>query len=247
MLDLPRLVAAMQAAGSTWETPVYSRVTSSTQDDARHLRTIGKRLPFAVITDEQTAGRGRLARTWTAPAGSAVLLTIALPTPTDVAGLPLAIGVTVLRVLQQLTPELRLKWPNDIVMTTATGFRKLGGLIVELDGDAALIGIGINTAMRDDELPTEHAISFAQLGVAVDRETVVAALVSAFESWSRPTMSEYRAVCSTLGNDVAVLLADGNTLQGRAVNIADDGGLLVDVGGELCVVATGDVQQVRGT
>lgn len=246
MLDLSRLVAAMREAGSTWETPVYSRVTSSTQDDARHLRTIGKRLPFAVTTDEQTAGRGRLARTWTAPAGSAVLLTIALPKPPDVAGFPLAIGVTVLRVLQQLVPALRLKWPNDIVMPTATGIRKLGGLIVELDGDAALIGIGINTAMRDDELPTDQAISFAQLGVAVDREMVVAALVSAFESWSQPTMSEYRQVCSTLGDDVAVMLADGSTVQGRAVNISDDGGLLIDVDGELCVVATGDVQQVRG-
>ena len=246
MLDLPRLAAALQAAGSTWETPDYSRVTSSTQDDARHLRTIGKRLPFAVVTDEQTAGRGRLDRTWTAPAGSAVLVTIALPTPADIVGLPLAIGVTVLRVLQRLDPLLRLKWPNDIVIETPAGLRKLGGLIVELDGDAAFVGIGLNIAMREDELPTELAISFAQRGIAVDREALLVELMCAFDPWARPSLTDYRAVCSTLGSDVVVLLADGSSVQGRAVTIADDGSLLVDVEGELCVVAAGDVQQVRG-
>ena len=246
MLDLPRLAAALQAAGSTWETPDYSRVTSSTQDDARHLQTIGKRLPFAVVTDEQTAGRGRRDRVWTAPGGSAVLLTIALPKPADLAGLPLAIGVTVLRVVQRLEPLLRLKWPNDIVIETAAGVRKLGGLIVELDGDAALVGIGLNIAMRDDELPTEQAISFAQLGIGVVRESLLAALVSAFDPWERPSLADYRTVCSTLGTDVSVVLADGTSVHGRAVTIADDGGLLVDVDGELCVVAAGDVQQVRG-
>ena len=247
MLDVARLETALQAAGFTWEMPVYSRVTTSTQDDARHLLTIGKRPPYSVVTDEQTAGRGRLTRTWSAPAGSAVLLTIALPKPAELAGLPLAIGVTVLRVLRAWLPSLQLKWPNDIVVMHHGFLRKLGGLIVELDDDAALVGIGLNVDMRDDELPIEQAISFRQLDITVDREALIAALVMAFDPWSRPTITDYRDSCSTIGNAVAVQLTNGDALQGLAVGVSDEGALLVDVDGVVHEVATGDVQQVRGT
>ena len=246
MLDVPRLTASLHAAGFTWELPDYSRVTTSTQDDARHLRAIGKRLPYCVVTDEQTAGRGRLTRTWTAPTGSALLLTIALPLPDDLAALPLSIGVTVLRVLQRTLPALQLKWPNDIVIVHNDELRKLGGLIVELDGDAALIGIGLNTAMQDDELPTEQAISFTQLGLAVDREAMLTDLLKAFDPWLRPTIDDYRDACSTIGNVVAVTLTNGDGMRGLAVGVSDTGALRVDVDGVVHEIAAGDVQQVRG-
>lgn len=247
MLDVARLDAALQTAGSTWEMPVYSRVTTSTQDDARHLLTIGKRLPYSVVTDEQTAGRGRLTRTWSAPAGSAVLLTLALPKPADLAGLPLAVGVTVLRVLHTWCPSLHLKWPNDIVVMHHGNLRKLGGLIVELEDEAALVGIGLNVDMHDDELPIEQAISFRQLDIGVDREALIAALMLSFDPWLRPTIAEYRDACSTIGNTVAVHLTNGDALQGLAVGVSDAGALLVDVDGVVHEVATGDVQQVRAT
>lgn len=247
MLDVTRLVVGLQAAGSTWETPVYRPVTTSTQDDARELRTIGKRAPYSVVTDEQTAGRGRLTRTWQAPAGTSVLMTIALPLPSDLAALPLAIGVTVVRILQRLEPALRLKWPNDIVVLEAGRIRKLGGLIVEIDHDAALIGIGLNVEMRSEELPTEQAISFAQLGISVDREALITEILCAFERWQRPTIDDYQSLCSTIGELVDVQAVDGSIVRGRAIGIAYDGALILDVDGREQRIATGDVQQVRGT
>lgn len=244
-LDEQLLHSRLLDAGFPLEMPHYSRVTTSTQDDARSLYAIGKRPPYAVVTDEQSAGRGRLERTWEAPAASSVLLTVALPLPDDLVALPLAIGVTVLRALRTAEPRLQLKWPNDIVVDVDGDLRKLGGLIAEVYADAVLVGIGINIDMRDDELPTPQAISLRQLGVEVRREDLLAQLISAFAEWQRPTLTEYRATCATIGAPVRVTLTDGSLLEGTAVDVTDAGALRVLVGDTSTDIAAGDVQHVR--
>ncbi len=241
MLDEQLLAARLYAGGFVGETPHYSRVTTSTQDVARQLYEIGKRPPYSVVTDEQTAGRGRLARSWEAPPGGSVLLTVAMPLPSDPTAVPLCIGVTVLRMLQPHAPMLRLKWPNDIVVPVHAELRKLGGLIAEVHGDALLVGIGLNIDLHDDELPTPQAVSFRQLGTAAEREQIIADIVVALSQWERPTLDEYRQLCVTLGEPVVVSLTNGTSLDGTASAVTNTGALVVD-GVE---VAAGDVQHVR--
>lgn len=245
MLDPARLEALLGAGGFPWEMPHYSRVTDSTQNAARSLYEIGKRPPYSVVTDEQSAGRGRLARSWAAPAGSSILLTIALPLPGDLTALPLAIGATVLQVLRADHPKLALKWPNDLVIDVDGSLRKLGGLIAEVHEQAIFLGIGINVDMNADELPTEQAISLRQLGVTVERETLLARLLTAFAPWQPPSMNEYRRSCLTIDAEVRVTLTGGDVLEGIVETVTDAGALRVRTGNGITEVAAGDVEHVR--
>lgn len=245
LLDVRRLHAQLQDAGFPWEFPHYSRVTTSTQDEAKHLHAIGKRPPYSVVTDEQSAGRGRFTRVWQAPAGSSLLLTVALPFPSGTAALPLAVGAAVLRVLHATEPRIRLKWPNDLVVEFAGDVRKLGGIIAEVHGDCVLVGIGINIDMHDDELPTPQAISLRQLGVTTDRETLLAALLRVFAQWEPPSVADYRALCLTIGKSVRVTLTDGSEIEGLATSVTDTGALCVVADDRTIEITTGDVQHVR--
>lgn len=123
----------------------------STQDEAARLAGEGAPLPLAVATTDQRGGRGRLGRTWIAPPGSGLALTLAVRTALPVASrswMPLAAGLAALDALEEVLPGLAaacgigLKWPNDVL----TGEdRKLCGILVEArGGDTVLLGIGTN-------------------------------------------------------------------------------------------------------
>lgn len=244
-LDVALLARRLHERGFVGELPHYAPVMTSTQDAARELLGICKRPPYSVVTDEQSAGRGRLTRQWEAPTGAAVLLTQALPASATTVAAPLAIGVSVARVVRSFVPMLGLKWPNDLVIAVDGELRKLGGLIVEVHDDVLLAGIGINLAFADDELPTAQAISLSQLGVVVEREGLVASLVTTFANWIPPTVDDYRQLCMTLGEDVRVMLTDGSSFSGVARDVTDVGALSIDVGGQRMDIAAGDVEHIR--
>lgn len=227
----------------------YSRVTTTTQADARTLLA-RRRPPFVVVTDEQTSGRGRLDRVWTAPPGSAILMTLVLERPhVDEAlrTLPLLAGVVVAEVLERAGAVIALKWPNDVVSVVDGVTRKLGGIITELSTDAVLVGIGLNVAMDDEQLPTPEAISLRHLGVDGDRGALVAEIASAlFASASAGlSMDDYRSRCATIGTEVRVARVDGSLLEGLAIGIDDDGTLLVQTEAGSARITAGDVQHVR--
>src|SRR5438270_10426386 len=123
--------------------------TSSTQDEVRRAARAGAAEWYCCVADEQTAGRGRLGRSWVAPPGAALLASVLLrPHEAVLTGLPFAAGLAVLDALQSTCGlETRLKWPNDVV--AAGG--KLAGLLVEIEPAAALperpaavLGLGLN-------------------------------------------------------------------------------------------------------
>jgi len=152
---------------------VVVRETGSTQDLAR-----GRAAGDVVVAWRQTSGRGRDGRTW-ADTG---LDGVAMTAVARVHGpwIALAAGVAAADAIERVDPSLQvgLKWPNDLMI----GDRKVGGVLIEQDGDASLIGIGINIAQQsfDGDL-AERATSLAQVGSRADRLAVLEALVPALD------------------------------------------------------------------
>lgn len=211
----------------------------------------------ALLTFDQTAGRGRLDRTWVAPAGTALALSLlvrdALRHPLA-SWLPLLAGLTLAEALDDAVGgRVALKWPNDLLLDG----RKVCGILVEVapGGRDVVIGSGLNLAQTADELPVETATSLALAGVplhADDLDAVVARYLGRLrnELETPGPVSRLRervaARCTTVGSRVRVTLADGSPLVGRATGIDATGRLQVlsDSGDEV-VVAVGDVTHVR--
>jgi BirA family biotin operon repressor/biotin-[acetyl-CoA-carboxylase] ligase len=144
-----------------------------------------------------------------------------------------------------------LKWPNDLVVTTADGDRKLAGVLAEAALPAVVVGIGINLSWPPD-LPEElAAIATAANHIAgrpVEREAVLTGLLAGlrrrYGRWDE-VAAEHRACCVTIGRDVRVDLG-AETFTGRATDVTEDGHLVVDPGtGPLRTVSAGDVIHLR--
>lgn len=225
----------------------YKRVSTSTQADAKLLLDRGERAPFTVITEEQTEGRGRLDRTWTAPPYTSVLMSMALPEPGHASAFTLKVGVVVAEALIARGVPARLKWPNDIVVVEADQVRKLGGILAELHRGHVVVGIGLNISMRSDELPTPDAVSCRQLGSTPRREYLVMDIANGLVGLpAAATLERYRELSATIGADVAVTRISGESLVGRVSDIDADGALLVrDAAGAEHRVTVGDVEHLR--
>ena len=217
-----------------------------------------------VVADHQTAGRGRLGRTWSAPPGSSLLMSVLLRPSLDVGRLHLATAVVALAASDALEeiagfrPDL--KWPNDLLV----GDRKVAGVLAEADlgtgggtgggagrGLAVVVGIGINVnwpAELPDELADIATAANLVTGADVDRwdllTDMLAHLGERYGDWTR-VASDYRRSCATIGRIVRVELAD-ETFTGTAADVTDDGHLLVDIGMCVRTVSAGDVLHLRG-
>jgi BirA family biotin operon repressor/biotin-[acetyl-CoA-carboxylase] ligase len=179
---------------------------TSTQDVAREL-PIGS----IVIADYQTAGRGRHERRWEAPPGTALLASFVLaPRPL----LSLAAGVA---AAEACGPEVRLKWPNDLLL----GGRKLGGILVEATPRKAVVGIGINLAWAPE--------GAARLDVPQDE--LLERLRSRLQQWSaagdEQVLDRWRELSATLGRRVRVDVS-GRVTEGLAQEVGPQGELIVD-------------------
>ena len=212
---------------------------------------------LVVVTEHQTAGRGRLDRTWETPARSALTFSVLLRPavgPAQWPWLPLVAGYAVTRALRETGIEAGLKWPNDVQIDDL----KTAGILVERvetpTGPAAVVGIGLNVSTTPEELPVPTATSLAiASGTAPERTglllTILRRLLEEYAAWQAGGAADLRAsyvsACVTIGRDVRVDLPAGRRLTGRAVGI-DPGGRLVVAGpdGETAVGA-GDVIHVR--
>jgi BirA family biotin operon repressor/biotin-[acetyl-CoA-carboxylase] ligase len=209
-----------------------------------------------LVADHQDAGRGRLGRTWSAPPRSAlavsVLLRPAVPTERW-ALLPLVTGLAVVDALGALGVQAGLKWPNDVLLAGPDRPGKVCGILAEVRGDRVVLGAGINVSLRSEELPVEAATSLALAGArTTDRDTVLRRYLRALrlrvDAWAagESPLADYRAVSATLGQAVRVELPGGTTLEGEAVDVDDDGRLVVqDSGGARTSLAAGDVVHLR--
>lgn len=211
-----------------------------------------------LVTDTQTAGRGRLDRVWTAPPGASLAISVLLrklPADPRARGwIPLAAGVAMADSVSAQLPGqgAGLKWPNDVLVDG----RKICGILAEAMPDAVIVGTGVNTAMTASALPVPTATSFAVLGVEADVDRLLtdylqaldgllAGLAEKGDAVSSGLHAAATARCVTLGRDVRVSLPGDRILEGRALRLDEDGRLVVDADTGEQTVSAGDVVHVR--
>ncbi|WP_020662560.1 biotin--[acetyl-CoA-carboxylase] ligase [Amycolatopsis benzoatilytica] len=250
----------------------YARIevvetTGSTNADLREALLAGAADRTVLLAEQQTAGVGRRARSWVSPKGG-LYLSIALR-PAGVAfaalgSLSVVAGLAVYELATDLGVDAALKWPNDVLAGPRRA--KCAGILAEAVGNgesAVVLGIGLNVAPLGDDIPAGPgglpATSLAEQGAATtDRTDVALGLLTRFDDLERRwraaggdlteagLLSDYRAKCATLGQDVQVQLPDGSTLTGRAADLDRTGQLQVDVpDGRRLTVYAGDVVHVR--
>jgi BirA family transcriptional regulator, biotin operon repressor / biotin---[acetyl-CoA-carboxylase] ligase len=206
---------------------VHLRTTDSTSDRARQLALAGAPHGTLVTAGEQTAGRGRQGRRWSAPAGSALLMSLVLRSPPPL--LPLIAALAVCDVAGE---QAQIKWPNDIVLVRGERLAKLAGILAEGRPQEgwAVLGIGLNVAVRVEDLPPELHETAATLGRgASELEPTLAELLASLERrLAEPTdamLAAWRARDALRGREIA--WGGG---QGRAEGVDGAGRLVVALG-----------------
>ncbi|MFE7571980.1 biotin--[acetyl-CoA-carboxylase] ligase [Streptomyces sp. NPDC057539] len=219
-----------------------------------------------LIAEEQTAGRGRLDRRWTAPARSGLFFSVLLRPGPGVpvhryGWLPLLTGVAVATGLARAAGvDTALKWPNDLLVTVGGEERKAGGILAERAGDdAVVVGVGVNVSLHTAELPVPAAGSLALAdAVSLDRDTLLRGVLRALERWygewreaggdpaACQLQEAYAAGCATLGRTVRAVLPGDRELVGEAVAVDGDGRLVVTTeDGARHPVGAGDIVHLR--
>jgi BirA family biotin operon repressor/biotin-[acetyl-CoA-carboxylase] ligase len=234
-LDRPPLRAlALQRALAPdgWRLLVLQE-TPSTNAVVADLARQGEAAGLVVVAEAQTAGRGRLDRSWVSPPRAgltfSVLLRPDLP-PAQWPWLPLWTGLAVANALRDRAGvDAVLKWPNDVLVDG----RKMCGVLAEVaEPGAVVLGIGLNVTTAQEELPHEQATSLRLAGARVtDRDTLLRAVLrslTAVLADAAAARSAYRDRCSTLGRAVRVELPAGRVAEGVAEAVDEDGRLVVD-------------------
>jgi BirA family transcriptional regulator, biotin operon repressor / biotin---[acetyl-CoA-carboxylase] ligase len=261
-LDPVALSTALTRSGSLWrEVEVVGACPSTNAELARRARA-GAQAGVVLVADHQTAGRGRLDRTWVTPPGSALTFSVLLaPDRVPVARwawLPLLVGIAVAEGVRRVAEvDCTLKWPNDVLV----GERKLAGILVERversAGAVAVVGIGLNVSLTEDELPVPTATSLAVENAATTDRTVVLrevlrSLEALFVQWqadggdaSLGLVDSYVRRCGTLGREVRVDLPGGEQVRGVASGVDTDGRLEVRTPEGARILGAGDVVHVR--
>jgi BirA family transcriptional regulator, biotin operon repressor / biotin---[acetyl-CoA-carboxylase] ligase len=227
---------------------LHLRSTDSTNDRARALAIAGAPHGTLVTASAQTAGRGRQGRRWSAPASSALLMSLVLRSPPPLLPLIAAVAVCDVAERSKIGQRARIKWPNDIVVVRAPGespvpgegagagaggLAKLAGILAEGRPQEgwAVLGVGLNVAVRLDELPAELQTTAATLGESSAAiEPTLACLLAALERRLARSAEElleaYRARDALRGREI-----EWSGGRGRAEGVDGEGRLVVALRG----------------
>jgi len=222
----------------------------STNARARALAAEG-RSDVVVLADEQTGGRGRLDRAWTAPSGGVWLSILFRPEvpPATVPLFTLAAAVATARAARAAGVDATIKWPNDVLVDGD----KLAGILTEMEGEAdrvswVVVGVGVNANVDPAALPPEDATSLRhELGEPIDRRGFTQRVLESFETLRtdrEAILPAWRDLSATLGREVRVA-TPGGTVRGTAVDVRHPGALLVETDDGTEVVTAGDCEHLR--
>jgi BirA family biotin operon repressor/biotin-[acetyl-CoA-carboxylase] ligase len=231
--------------------------TGSTNDDVAVLARQRAPEGTVVVAEAQTAGRGRLDRSWSSPPRAglsfSVLLRPSPPAPRRT-WIPLLAGLAVRQAVARLgAVRTSLKWPNDLLL--GDDLAKAGGILAQAEGDAVVVGIGINVTSRRAELPAGGTSLAAEAAECTDRDPVLRAVLRSlgtlYRGWSAAggdpasIKPAYERACDTIGRQVRVQLPDGGALIGTATGLDDSGRLVVRTPEGDRPVSAGDVTRIR--
>ncbi|MDO5068028.1 MAG: biotin--[acetyl-CoA-carboxylase] ligase [Propionibacteriaceae bacterium] len=242
---------------SLWREIEYVATTGSTNADLVARARAGAQEGEVLVAWEQTAGRGRLDRSWVSPPGASVAMSMLLvpQQPFERWGwLSLLAGMAVREALEEIAPRagrVQLKWPNDVLIDG----RKVCGILSERvehpDGARAVVGLGINIAMNEAELPVDTATSLRIAGFPEERREVVAGVLAHFETFYRrwqasgDVREEYRRLCSSVGAELRIVVDRGCSIPGIGHDIDQHGRIVVATDQGLKSFAVGDVIHAR--
>ena len=218
-----------------------------------------------IVCELQSAGRGRRGNGWQSDLGGSLTFSLLWRFPRGAAslsGLSLAVGVAVARALAGAAgANVQLKWPNDLLHAG----RKLGGILIELNGDAAVIGIGLNLRLRETsrDAIAQPVTELAAIAEQVPpRNRLLAAILleleAVLEGFARqgfaPLRQEWMALHAHQDRPVTLFSGAGKTVTGRAAGVTDDGALLLEtacglerfINGELSLRASAHAEGFTG-
>jgi BirA family transcriptional regulator, biotin operon repressor / biotin---[acetyl-CoA-carboxylase] ligase len=244
-LDQSRITSALSRY---WRVSVVD-LTASTQDDLVNKVNAGDaKSGDVIVANYQSAGRGRLDRTFLAPPSTALLFSLYLHpkrSRDDWGFIPLLAGYSIADTLRKVNAHVSIKWPNDLLIDEM----KLGGIIATATGSGVVVGIGINVSMTVDELPVETATSLTVAGVSkIDRNFLLPLLLNAFENdflaWDQGEsfLDKYSQLSATHGREVTVSGPAESTIHSRAESFDEQGRLHLEDGQ---IVTVGDVIHLR--
>jgi BirA family biotin operon repressor/biotin-[acetyl-CoA-carboxylase] ligase len=260
-LDPARLRTDLLEPGALWRSLDVVPETGSTNADLAARAQGGAPSGTVLITDFQSAGRGRMGRVWTAPPGSSIAMSV-LVRPHDVemsrwTWLPLLAGVAVVEALRRVAEaHAVLKWPNDVLVDG----RKICGILAERvegpGGPACVIGMGLNVHLTEEELPVPTATSLAVLNPSrvMGRNPIITTVLRAFAAiysqWETSDDDDLFAVsyvkrCDTIGRRVRVSVSGGRVVEGDAEAIDRSGRLVVRTSTGTESFSAGDVVHLR--
>lgn len=233
-----------------WRVSVVE-LTGSTQNDLLQLVESNNALDGQVIATEfQSDGRGRLDRTFEAPAQSALLFSFYIKPRnqrSEWGFIPLIAGLSLVRAITTIDTAMNvsLKWPNDLIINE----KKCAGIIAQTTNEGIVIGIGLNVSITPNELPVSTATSLAIEGSTItDRDLLLSHLLNTFaelfEAWEEGSelLDEYASASSTIGKKVRIELPGGENLEATVARISHTGELVLDDGRH---VSAGDVIHLR--
>jgi BirA family biotin operon repressor/biotin-[acetyl-CoA-carboxylase] ligase len=218
-----------------WRVSVVE-LTGTTQGDlVRLVREAKAQIGDVIVTEYQSAGRGRLDRSFEASKGTALLFSFYIQPHRDREDwgwIPLIAGNCVGKALKGF--DALVKWPNDILINN----KKVSGLIAEIVDSGVVVGIGVNVGMERDQLPVDSATSLLIEGAAdVSRNTLLCTILREFEEsfvqWDQgldEVQAQYMQISATIGRQVRVEYPGGAFQQGMAIGISDTGALILEDG-----------------
>ncbi len=262
-LRADKIAKSVRRAGGSWDTVSVSARLESTNAELMARAAGGQvRSGLCQVGDEQTAGRGRLDRSWVAPPGTAALFSVAArpgPGAHEFAAVPLLCGVALCEAIAAVCDvPVALKWPNDVMVTGPLRPGKVAGILVEREPHSGVlvIGCGVNVTMT--EFPTAVATSLALAGAAkFPRAKLIGRALARLEHWFGrwdaaganvdELLMAYRERCVTLGQRVRVERPGGTQLLGLAHAIGPRGELMVtpEHPGPSVPVVVGDIVHLR--
>jgi len=218
---------------------VYHETVTSTMDEAFSLGLEGAPEGTIICAESQTKGRGRLGRSWVSPKGKGLYFSLILRPklpPSEVASLTLLCAVAACEAIKNLTGvNVQIKWPNDLLVRN----KKLAGILTEMNAETdkvkfVIVGFGINVNSTKSSLPDVGTSLKNETNKTVSRVKLIHEILESIEKWYslfnkkglKPVITRWKELSLTLGKRVRVS-DPGGKIEGEAINIDEDGGLLI--------------------